>query len=375
MAAESRAEAGDPFWEPEEEEVTGLPAVPDAGAPAAPVMHTVEARAHGWRVDHYLSRLYPNYSRALLQRAIAEQCVLVNGLAVKPSRRLRVNDRIALTLPEKPDYTVPPEDLPLEILFEDEWLVVVNKPAGMIVHPGRGNPSGTLAAALQFHFDRLSDMAGKHRPGIVHRLDRDTSGVLVVAKDNQVHHRLSRQFEQREVTKEYVALVRGEMELDCDWIETHMRVHPGHREKMMVCGPGGNARAAATYYEVEERFTGLTAVRLYPKTGRTHQLRVHLAHVGHPIVADRLYGGGDRLTVHDLLPSRDDRGGKTTDVPDDTLIARQALHAWRLSFRHATTHALVQFEAPLPHDFEQVRAALRLYRGRGSLPDGGRAPN
>ncbi len=318
-----------------------------------PVLHTVESRAHGWRLDHYLARLYPNYSRALLQRAITEGGVLLNGLGTKPSRRLHVNDRISIRLPEEPDYTVAPEDLPLDVVYEDEWLVVVNKSADMIVHPGRGNTTGTLAAALQHHFDVLSDMAGRHRPGIVHRLDRNTSGVLVVAKDNQVHHRLSQQFEQRSVTKEYRAIVRGEVDLDSDWIETHVRVNPAHREKMMVCEEGGNARSAATFYEVAERFDGFTSVKLSPKTGRTHQLRVHMTHLGHPIVADRQYGGGDRLRMSDIAT-------EATDSPeDDTLIARQALHAYRLAFRHPATNEPVEFVAPLPDDIQRTLAALR----------------
>jgi 23S rRNA pseudouridine1911/1915/1917 synthase len=323
---------------------------------AEPVLHTVESRAHGWRLDHYLTRLYPNYSRALLQRAVTEGGVLLNGLPAKPSRRLRVNDRLSIRLPEEPDYTVAPEDLPLDILYEDEWLVVVNKPADMIVHPGRGNPHGTLAAALQFHFDALSDVAGRHRPGIVHRLDRDTTGVLVVAKDNQVHHRLSEQFEQRSVSKEYRALVYGEVDRDSDWIETHMRVNSVHREKMTVCEPGGNARPAATFYEVEQRFAGFTWVRLFPKTGRTHQLRVHMRHLGHPIVADRLYGGGDRLRVSDLTAEATNGG------EDDTLMARQALHAHRLSFTHPATNKPVEFVAPLPDDLQKTLDALLRFR-------------
>lgn len=325
---------------------------------AEPVLHTVEARAHGWRLDHYLTRLYPNYSRALLQRAVTGGGVLLNGLPAKSSRRLRVNDRVSIRLPEQADSTVAPEDLPLDILYEDEWLVVVNKSADMIVHPGRGNPRGTLAAALQFHFDALSDVAGRHRPGIVHRLDRDTTGVLVIAKDNQVHHRLSEQFEQRSVTKEYRALVHGTIDRDADWIETHIRVNPVHREKMIVCEPGGNARPAATFYEVEQRFDGFTWVRLFPKTGRTHQLRVHLRHLGHPIVADRLYGGGDRLRKGDLSADATNGG------EDDTLIARQALHAHRLAFTHPATNKPVEFVAPVPDDLQRTLDALFRFRLR-----------
>ena len=169
---------------------------------------TVESRAHGWRLDYYLTRLYPNYSRALFQRAIEQDRVRVNGLEAKASRRLRVNDRIVVQLPEEPDGTLQAEDIPIEVLYEDEYIAVINKPADMVTHPGKANFTGTLAAAVQHHFDQLSDVAGQLRPGIVHRLDRDTTGVILIAKDNQVHNRLTRQFEAREVKKEYRALVR-----------------------------------------------------------------------------------------------------------------------------------------------------------------------
>ena len=174
-----------------------------------PVSVTVEARAHGWRVDHYLARLYPNYSRELFRKAIEQSAVQLNGLPVKAARRLRVNDRLSIRLPELPDNTLQPEDLPIQVVYEDDALAVINKPADMVTHPGKGNFKGTLAAAVQFHFDQLSTVAGQLRPGIVHRLDRDTTGVIIIAKDNSVHSRLSSQFEQREVKKEYRAIVRG----------------------------------------------------------------------------------------------------------------------------------------------------------------------
>src|SRR5258708_2062011 len=164
------------------------------GLSAQPVVVTVEARAHGWRVDHFLTRLYPNYSRALFQKAIEQGTILVNGLAVKASRRLRVNDLLSVRLPEQADQTLPPEDLPLDIVYEDESLVVINKAAGMITHPGKANYRGTLAGALQFHFDSLSDLAGKLRPGIVHRLDRDTTRFVVLAPDKQNPQPFSRPF-------------------------------------------------------------------------------------------------------------------------------------------------------------------------------------
>lgn len=311
----------------------------------------VEARAHGWRLDHYLIRLYPNFSRELFKRAIRDGSVLVNGLPEKPAYRLRVNDVLYVRLQEIPDSEFPAEDIPLDILYEDDAIVVINKPADMITHPGKANYRGTLAGALQFHFDRLSDAAGRFRPGVVHRLDRDTTGVLVVAKDNQVHHHLSRQFEARTVQKEYAAIVWGEPRFDSEWIETYLRVHPRHREKMQVAEVGGNARHAVTYYEVAERLGGFAFLRLFPRTGRTHQLRVHLAHVKHPIVADALYGGRERLTAREI--------GHPGLPPETVLMARQALHAARLEFDHPATRKRVSFEAPLPGDMQQTLAALR----------------
>ncbi|GAB4152184.1 MAG: RluA family pseudouridine synthase [Planctomycetaceae bacterium] len=319
-----------------------------------PIELTVESRAHGWRIDHYLSRLFPNYSRALFQKAIASGKVLLNGLSVKTSRRLRVNDRLSVQLPDLPDESLPAEDIPLDILFEDDALVVINKPANMIVHPGKGNYRGTLAGALQFHFDSLSDVAGRFRPGIVHRLDRDTTGVIIIAKDNQVHSQLSGQFERREVSKEYRAICHGVFNLDRDQLENYQRVHPKKREKMCVCEPGGNARFASTFYEVLERFDAFTYVRLCPKTGRTHQLRLQMQHLGHPIVADALYGSRAELRRSDLKgPPR------IPPEENDVLIARQALHAFRLEFKHPRSGHPLEFEAPLPEDMLQTLDALR----------------
>ena len=353
---------GQPLGDPQQS-VVGSPF-------SEPLELTVEARAHGWRIDHHLSRLFSNFSRALLQKAIAKQAVLVNGLPVKASRRLRVNDRITVRLPKDPDSRLPPEDIPLDIIDEDDAIVVINKPAGMVVHPGRGNYRGTLAGALQFHFDRLSKAAGRFRPGIVHRLDRDTSGVIVIAKDNQVHNRLSDQFQRREVKKEYRAIVWDSVEFDSDYIETYVRVDRRHREKMCVCQPGGNARQAVTFYEVIERFKGLTYVRLLPETGRTHQLRVHMQHIGHPIVADRPYGGRAKLRRSDLaarragdvsplLPPAAEIGACVTN---NVLISRQALHAFRLEFRHPQSGQSRTFEAPLPLDFQRTLDALHQTR-------------
>lgn len=331
-------------------DVSPIPGVEGSGEP---IRIVVEARAHGWRVDHYLCRLFPNFSRASWQRTIEEK-VKLNNNPTKPGRRLRVNDILYVTLPEEPESLLVPENIPLEILHEDESIIAINKPWGLIVHPGRGNPTGTLASALQYHFDCLSNVAGRFRPGIVHRLDKDTSGVLVVAKNNQIHDRLTKQFEERTVEKEYRAIVWGSLHYDSDWIETHMRPHSRVREKMQVCLPDELSRHASTFYEVADRFNGFTHVKLNPKTGRTHQLRVHMQHIGHSIVADRIYGGRPVLLLSDVDP----KISAESDA-DHPLIHRQALHAHRLTIAHPLTGQRVTFEAPIPSDFMGALEALR----------------
>lgn len=321
------------------------------GEQTEPVELTVESRAHGWRLDHYLSRLFPNYSRSQIQKAIESENVVLNGLKARSSKRLRVNDRVNVLLATAAEEThIEPEDIPLDVIYEDEHIIVINKPAQMVVHPGRGNYSGTMTAALQFHFDQLSDVAGHHRPGIVHRLDRDTTGVILIARNNQIHDKVSKQFENRTVKKEYRAIVRGIPELDGDFIKTHVCVHKRVREKMMVCSPGGRSREAVTFYETAEKFRNFAYINLHPHTGRTHQLRVHMQHIGTPIVADRQYIYEDRFTT-----------GHITGKPmtGETLIARQALHAFRLTISHPVSGKEICFEAPLPEDFETTLRALR----------------
>ncbi len=336
--------------------------LPEQSSDSEPVDVTVEARAHGWRLDHYLGRLFPNHSRAQLQRIIDSGGVLLNGLVHKASRRLRVNDRLQVRLVAAERPGIEPENLPVGILYEDDSLVVVNKPAGMVVHPGRGSSRGTLAAALQFHFDQLSDVAGRHRPGIVHRLDRDTTGVILIAKDNQVHQKIAAQFERREVQKEYHAIVRGCPQLDADYIRTWMTTHPKVRERMMVCPRGGDAREAVTFYRTAERFGRYSLMELHPRTGRTHQLRVHMLHLGHPIIADRLYLGVGELRLSDLRGDTRQSAASVVSTPvstDRQLIARQALHAFGLTIRHPVSGESMRFEAPWPEDFRQTVEALR----------------
>jgi 23S rRNA pseudouridine1911/1915/1917 synthase len=315
----------------------------------------VEAAESGWRLDALLAHHLTDYSRAHLRRVIAAGAVEVDGRGGKPGYRLKPGQRISLVLPEIPREGPRPENIPLEILYEDDCLAVVNKPPGMVVHPARGHWSGTLAAALQFHFaGRLSTAGGPTRPGIVHRLDRDTSGVLLVAKDDQAHARLAAQFAARSLEKAYLAIVAGRPIRDRDVVDEPIGAHPHHREKMAIRRTDPAARRAETFYEVVERFDGFSLVRAVPKTGRTHQIRVHLDHIGCPVLCDRLYGGRAVIT----------RGEIRRDPADETvLLARQALHAHWLRFVHPETGEPMEIEAPLPADMAGVLAELRECRG------------
>jgi 23S rRNA pseudouridine1911/1915/1917 synthase len=323
-----------------------------------PLEFEIKSRTEGKRIDAYLASRFADYSRRVLQKVIEADGVHVNGRPVKASYRVRAGDRVSVRLPELPETTPQPEDIPIEVVYEDDLLTVVNKPQGMVTHPARGNWRGTLVNALQFHYDALSMLAGEHRPGIVHRLDRDTTGLLVVAKDETTHHKLAQQFERRTVRKEYLALVRGVPQRDSDYIEQPIGLHPTSREKMAIRAPSEGGRHAVTFYQVEERFARFALMRCLPKTGRTHQIRVHLMHIGHPIVADKLYSGGDRLCFSEVKGAA--HGGRAPgDAPDITLIDRHALHAHRLTFRHPTTGAELTLTAALPEDFVRTLAALR----------------
>lgn len=314
-----------------------------------PETFVVKARMQGKRIDAYLAARFPDYSRSVVQKVIDADAVEVNGQKVKASYRVRLGDEIRVWLPDLGDDAPVPEDIPLSLVHEDEAFVVVNKPPAMVVHPAKGNWSGTLVNALQFHFDRLSSVGGEERPGIVHRLDRDTSGLLIVAREDRAHRALAAQFEARTVKKEYLAIVSGVMSRDSDYIEKPIGPHPTHREKMAIRRPEDGAREAVTFYEVVERFRAHTLVRCLPRTGRTHQIRVHLTHVGHPIVADKLYASRDRLTRGDV------EGGDS----DEVLMGRQALHAHQLWFEHPKSGERLHFLAPVPEDFERALAVLR----------------
>lgn len=318
-----------------------------------PVEFLVEASQSGWRLDAFLAQHLTDYSRVHLRRAISAGGVQVDGRGAKPAYRLKPGQRITVVLPELPREAPRAENIPIEILYQDEWMAAINKPPGMVVHPARGHWSGTLASALQYHLVQLSELGGPTRPGIVHRLDRDTSGVILVARTDQAHSRLSMQFEQRTIEKEYFALVSGQPDLDRDLIDRPIGVHPHQREKMAIRPDSAMSRPAQSFYEVTERFEGFAAIRILPKTGRTHQIRVHLSHIGCPVLCDRQYGGRSQIT----------RGEIRRD-PSDSLILldRQALHARRVKFSHPQTGERMELVAPLPSDLQAVLDELRQYR-------------
>ena len=297
----------------------------------------------GRRLDAFLTGRWPGVSRSTVQRAIAAGCVLIDGVAAKASCKLKAEQCVvARRLPARPAGPQP-EAIALDILFEDPWLLAINKPAGMVVHPAKGHWAGTLASAVSHYCQQLSSVSGAARPGIVHRLDRDTSGVIILAKDDATHLSLSRQFEARTIHKTYLAVVRGVVDRDADVIDRAIGAHPYQRQKMAIRELHATSRSARTDYSVVRRYAGFSLLEVYPRTGRTHQIRVHLAHAGYPIVADRLYSGHAQLTVRDL-------GGST----DEVLIDRQALHAQKLALTHPALGHALELTAPCPADMERL---------------------
>lgn len=319
----------------------------DSGRLTLHVGHSVRER----RIDKYLHRRFSNFSRVMLQEIIKQGGVTVNGKTVKPSLQINPGDIIELTLPELPSKDIPPEDIPLNIIYEDSDIIVLNKPSSLIVHPARGNTYGTLVNALVFHSDKLSSGLGEFRPGIVHRLDKDTTGVMVVAKNDIAQWKIAKQFEQRTTKKSYLAIVHGTPDLTADRINAPLGVHPKVREKYAIRPEFG--KEAITFYEVIESFRGFSLLKLTPKTGRTHQIRVHLSYIKHPIVADDMYGG--KLVYPWQLADEE-------PAVQEPVISRVALHASTLEFRHPTTKKIVKFEAPLPEDMQNLLNMLRKYR-------------
>lgn len=322
-----------------EVEAAGAEAEPEAEALA----FDVGAEDAGARLDAFLAARVEGVSRSTLKRVIDDGDVLVGGRAAKPSLKLKGGERVEVELPAPPPSEVAPEEIPLDILHEDAEVVVVNKPAGLVVHPAAGVRAGTLANALAFHFGQLSG-GGALRPGIVHRLDRDTSGVIVVAKTARAHESLSEQFRERTVFKSYVALVHGVTKEERGKVELPIGRDPHNRTRMTGLARG---RYALSLWRVRQHFTRFTLLDVQIKTGRTHQIRVHLAWMKHPVVGDETYGGGRDKTLPDpALRARISR------------LGRQFLHAERLGFHHPATGEWLGFNAPLPPALSEFLATL-----------------
>jgi 23S rRNA pseudouridine1911/1915/1917 synthase len=307
----------------------------------------------GERLDKYLSRRLPEHSRNYLQSLIRKGGVLVNGVAVKASHTVVHGDRIHLTPAAADEPPIEPKPIPLEILHEDDSIVVINKPPRLMCHPGAGQHNHTLVNALSYHVRQLSQVAGDTRPGIVHRLDKDTSGVMVVAKTDIAHYKLARQFQERTMQKEYLAISYGVIDLDSDYI--HLSIGRSRRQPDRMAVSPLYGKEAVSAYTVLERFDGFTFVRVAPRTGRTHQIRVHLAAIGHPIVADGIYSRHRQLRFSEIQPRHLEDG----NVTDYVLLDRQALHAHSLTLDHPVTGARLTFVAELAPDMENLLRVLR----------------
>jgi 23S rRNA pseudouridine1911/1915/1917 synthase len=302
---------------------------------------TIPDEAEGTRLDVYLASVLAGRSRSQIQRLIKDGHVRLDGRPAKANHAVKCGQRVEVDLPEAAEAAVTAEDLPLAIVYQDTDLVVVDKPAGMVVHPAAGHGSGTLVNALLHHITDLSGIGGEKRPGIVHRLDRGTSGLMVVAKHDAAHESLARQFHDREVEKEYIALAWGLVQ-QRKRINAAIGRDPRNRTRMST--RAGRARSAVTRVTWSRDLKGVTLLRVAIATGRTHQIRVHLSAIGHPIVGDALYGGVHRRVPHPLRAV--------------TKLTRPFLHAERMAFTHPRTNERLEFTAPLPADLEAVVAEL-----------------
>ncbi|MBE6637939.1 MAG: RluA family pseudouridine synthase [Ruminococcaceae bacterium] len=299
----------------------------------------IDREAAGRRLDQYLSQR-EDASRSAAQKWIEDGLVTVNGKTVSKSYKLSEGDMVEFTRPEAKPMEAKAEDLPLEIVYQDDYLAVVNKPKEMVVHPAPGNAEGTLVNALLYHLDNLSGINGVIRPGIVHRIDKNTSGLLIVAKEDKAHIGLAEQIKEHSFTRKYRAIVVGNLKDDMGTVDKPIDRHPVNRQKMAVVQGG---REAVTHYCVLERLPGFTYVELTLETGRTHQIRVHMASLGHPVMGDTLYGGG-----------------KTEfEKKNAKILKEQCLHACHIGFVHPITGEQLSFDAVLPGYFEEVLKKLR----------------
>jgi len=289
----------------------------------------VPKEAARMRLDQFLARELPQFSRSRIQQLIRNSFVALNGSPARPREAIRAGDRIEINEPPPEKIDTAPEAIPLEIIYEDDDLIVINKQPGLVVHPGAGQPRGTLVNALLHHFPKLSGIGGKERPGIVHRLDKETSGCLVVAKADEAHRKLSEQFAERTVEKIYLALVAGKLRKSSGVIEEKIGRHPVHRKRMSVTARSG--RPAKTEYRVLSSSDQMSLLECKLHSGRTHQVRVHLHHLGHPVLGDKVYGGKHAKP-----------------------FPRQMLHAWKLGFEHPRTSEWKTFKAAPPEDFRDA---------------------
>lgn len=317
--------------------------------------HYINKQLPGRRLDKYLHDRYPRISRTVLQRYIKQGLVTVNDLPTKASYEPSAGDIVAISLPPPPPSRVIPEDIPLSVVYEDEWLLAINKAAGIVCHPARATQTGTIANAVAFYAETLSRGSDPFRPGIMHRLDKNTTGLMLIAKCDEAHWRIALQFERRTVRKEYFAICEGRIALDGDVINKPLAPHPATTQRMIL--PSANPprqamfKEAITEYRVSRRYRGYTTVALFPKTGRTHQLRVHMSSIGHPMVGDKMYGGRP-VSEMDLAGSGD----------TEPLIEHQALHARRLRIMHPILEKPLELHAPLPPLMERIVELLELHR-------------
>ncbi|MGB7444086.1 MAG: RluA family pseudouridine synthase [Coleofasciculaceae cyanobacterium] len=291
------------------------------------------------RIDRYLAQAFPDLSRSRLQKLIEQGNVLLNGqVCTSKKTTVQLGDRLSVTIPPPQPLDLQPEAIPLDILYEDEFLIVINKPAGLVVHPAPGHATGTLVNALLAHCSHLAGIGGVRRPGIVHRLDKDTTGAIVVAKTDQVHQHLQRQLKTKTAGREYLGVVHGAPAQTQGTIDQPVGRHPVDRKKMAILPVEKGGRTAVTHWQVRERLGNYTLMDFQLETGRTHQIRVHSAYLGYPLVGDRVYSSGRSVGVN--LPG-------------------QALHAWRLRLEHPVSSELLEFVAPLPPALTKLLRVLR----------------
>ena len=300
---------------------------------------TLKVEEKSDRLDRYLSQQLADFSRSRLQQLIEQGYLQINGnICTSKKIIVQTGDRLFLTIPEAIPLDLQPEAIPLEVLFEDESLIIVNKPAGLVVHPAPGHESGTLVNALLAHCPHLAGIGGVQRPGIVHRLDKDTTGAIAIAKTDQAHQHLQAQLKAKTARREYLGVVYGSPSAQRGTIEQPIGRHPTERKKMAVVPLEKGGRLAVTHWQLQERLGNYSLIHFQLETGRTHQIRVHSAYIGHPIVGDPVYSGGRNLGVN---------------------LTGQALHAWRLQLRHPLSNELIEVSAPLPKTLTTLLEVLR----------------